>query len=261
MKQLLHFFEFLANTPPSNDGAILAQLMDYLRPTKNMSRQSVQVQARNVLVVLEGHPEWAHALGEHLSIILAERRHRFFYAESGILEGTSFFTEFSRRVGQKWLPPALDDRFLRDLIEEAFDRGMDVRWLIGVPHDIWLEFFKLIGFTNSQSCAGLMQAKEEMIESLRILGHRLAAIGLEPDLVRYYAPLVQYESPFIGLQRELEAVAHQLLQCMVDPEATADAKHVEVLIEQCEVAIEKIRKQAREDGVTIRLTWHLLRVS
>jgi site-specific recombinase len=197
-------------------------------------------------------------LREYVSGQLAQRRHRFLYAGSGILDNSGFFTALRRRLSDRLLPPALDHRFLGDMLEEVFCQPDDSIWLAHIAPDLWDELADVIGFGAQAPHAGRQRVTLEMIDALRIVACRLAALGLEPDLVRYHAPLAQYESPFQALQREIDAQAERMLGAL-DDVAAVDLAHAQVLLAQCADALERIRRQSRESGAAVKLSWHLTR--
>lgn len=245
---------------PRTDPALLVELVRRLRPAKADALTDAQGRLNLLIDVLRSRPHLGRGLRDYVSALLAERNHFFVYAESGILGNTGFFTELSHRIGNRLLPPALDGRFLRDLIEEVFDRDDDAQWLAAIPEEMWIDLLEVVGFTTEQPTAGQVQIRDEMAEALRVLACRLAALGLEPDLVRYYPALSEYESPFLAQQRELELVIVAMHKAWrEDGDEWPDSAHADVLLDQCRDALIRIRKLSREAGAAVKLSWHLTR--
>ncbi|MEC5384622.1 site-specific recombinase [Uliginosibacterium sp. H3] len=243
-----------------NDAAQLVQLMRHLRPARGEPTEQREGRIRLLIDVLRSRPQLAAGLREYLSSLLAARNHFFVYAESGILGNTGFFTELRQRIGNRLLPPALDPRFLRDLIEEVFEHSDDAEWLASTPRELWAELLHTIGFSTETPTAGQIQIRKEMCESLRVLTVRLAALGLEPDLVRYYPALSEYESPFLAQQREFETVIVSMQGALLgESDEWPDSAHADVLLQQCCDALVRIRKLSHEAGAAVRLSWHLTR--
>jgi site-specific recombinase len=244
----------------ATDPAALVELVRRLRPRHGESDVDTQGRIHVLIDVLRSRPQFAIGLRDYLSTLLAERNHFFLYAESGILGNTGFFTELSHRIANRLLPPALDPRFLRDLVEEVFDHGDDPRWLASIPLSLWADLLDAIGFGMGAPTPGQLQIRKEMAEALRVLACRLAALGLEPDLVRYYPALSQYESPFLAQQREFEAEITAMQLALTDPSAAwPDSAHADVLLDQCSEALLRIRRLSRDAGAAVKLSWHLTR--
>jgi site-specific recombinase len=243
-----------------NDPAPLVQLVDRLRPPAGEPSADVAGRVQVLIDVLRSRPQLAAGLRDYLSALLAQRNHFFVYADSGILANTGFFTELSQRLGNRILPPALDPRFLRDLVEEVFDQPGDAAWLASLPLELWDELFEAIGLNGEVPTPGEIQIRNELAEALRVLACRLAALGLEPDLVRYYPALSQYESPFLAQQREFESLIVAMQTAWGgDGAAWPDSAHADVLLEQCGDTLNRIGRLSREAGAAVRLSWHLTR--
>jgi len=242
------------------DPAPLVELVRSLRPVGGESPVDTRERIHVLVDVLRSRPQLAAGLRDYVSAVLAERNHFFVYAESGILGNTGFFTELTHRIANRLLPPALDTRFLRDLIEEVFDHDDDAQWLASLPPELWADLLDILGFNAPVPNAGHAQIRKEMSEALRVLACRLAALGLEPDLVRYYPALSQYESPFLAQQREFETVIVGMQKALDDAAAEwPDSAHADVLLDQCADALNRISKLSREAGAAVKLSWHLTR--
>jgi site-specific recombinase len=245
---------------PDLDTRPMVELVRRLRPARGESQPAREGRIRLLIDVLRSRPLLGASLRDYISSLLACRNHFFVYAESGILGNTGFFTELRHRIGNRVLPPALDPRFFRDLLEEVFEHADDADWLASIPLELWDELFQVMGFSIAEPTPGQLQIRKEMCESLRVLAVRLAALGLEPDLVRYYPALSQYESPFLAQQREFEAVIVSMQHALLgETEEWPDSAHADVLLEQCREALLRIRKLSREAGAAVRLSWHLTR--
>ncbi|MGC3964725.1 MAG: site-specific recombinase [Rhodocyclaceae bacterium] len=258
----ISLLERIADASSCEDASLLASLVAWLRPSRGERIEAVNARLGSVLQVLRGRPDLAGGLRDYVSMQLAQRRHRFLYAGSGILGNTGFFTELRHRLSDRVLPPALDARFLGDMLEEIFTEPNDSEWLSRIDDHLWDELVNLLGFGSEDALsAGQKHAANEMLDAVRILACRLAALGLEPDLVRYHAPLAQYESPFLALQREIDALLEPIQAAIAsgDPQAWPDLSHANVLVEQCADALDRIRRQSRESGAAVKLSWHLTR--
>lgn len=247
---------------PGNDPELLIQLVAAIRPPAGYQPADGGGLRLAILIDLLTRQEaYARSLRGYLSNLLAARNHSFLIAEGGVLGTTGFFTELRERIGNRLLPPAINPQFLQDLIEEVFDAPDDAQWLARIPLRQWEALLGALGWGVEGETPGEAQLRKEHHEALRVLACRLAAIGVETDVVRYHPALAMYESPFLALQREIEAMLANL-QTAQDPlQHAPDLAHIAVLLDQCSKAIAKIRRQARESGAAVKLGWHLTRAS
>ena len=257
MSALHPLLEHIADNAQSNDASDLITLVRYLRPRRPDAHDAHEP-LKVLIDVLRSRPVLADGLRNYLSSLLAARNHSFLYAESGILANTGFFTELRHRIGNRVLPPALDPLFLRDLFDEVFEDDEDGEWLAAVPASLWQSLHDVLGL--SEVTPGQLQIRRELGEALRVLACRLAALGLEPEMVRYYPALAQYESPFLAQQRELDQFVAQMQEAQIDALVPLpDAAHADVLLDQCREALQRIRKLSRDSGAAVKLSWHLTR--
>lgn len=255
--QTLHaLLESIPVTPENPDAGYLIDLVAQLRPRDVENVQRSQDGLRMLIDVLRSRPALAESLRNYLSALLVARNHSFVYAGSGILDNTGFFTELRHRVSNRILPPALDARFLGDLLAEIFVEQDDAVWLAHITPALWQEFMAVLQLEASPP--GLQQIRHELAEALLILACRLAALGLEPELVRYYPALAEFESPFLAQQREIEAIVAAQRDPSIEMDAL-DRAHADVLLDQCGDALVRIRKLSHEAGAAVGLSWHLRR--
>ena len=98
-----------------------------------------------------------------------------------------------------------------------------------------------------------------MLDAIRTLSCRVCALGLEPILVHSYSEIENFDSPFLMQNIEvnlyLDEYARQMENANAQP---GDARHLLVMLEQCDDVVAKIRKNARSIGTSIALTYVLV---
>ncbi|KAF3999426.1 site-specific recombinase [Glaciimonas immobilis] len=132
----------------------------------------------------------------------------------------------------------------------------------------------------------------ELLEAMQTLSYRISAMGLEPSLIRLYPEMEDMESPFLmqnvefhrylaGYRRYLEgevtianvngatAEYGNDAQSKADTTPTRqqsaaaliqDAKHLQVMLDQCSDVVIKIRKNALKKGTSVALTYLVVRL-
>ncbi len=241
---------------PADARARLTGLVEQLRPSWNEHDDDAKAKVQALNQHLRARPEHAAALSAMVATLLAASSQRSLYAESGILEDERLTSGLFRRIANRLLPPAIDEGFLRDALDQVFDDG-DFDWVSRVPAESWLELIEHMATDSASFEPAREQCRSELLEALRLLSLRLAALGTDPTLVRYLPALAKHESPFVTQAEEVRE--------FIDGEPGAEARelagrHMLVLLRQCSEYVERVRRRSREAGVDVRLVFLLRRI-
>jgi site-specific recombinase len=268
----VNMFELLERVDPqSADLDLLVALFDELRPARVSDSAQAISNIRALCRYVVDNPESGRKLRNHVLHVLAERRHTSLFTDIGILSNDGFFTELLRRITYRVLPPALGDVYLSDALDKILHRKSDHLWIRGIPTVEWLDLFDAL--TSEETAEKSVEASTRddlriddghtalagMLEAIRTLSYRISAIGLEPKLIRIQPDIEKHESPFLEQNLEVNAYLNDYT-CMLagGQEEHRDSKHLEVMLEQCDDIVAKIRKNAVNQGTTIALTYLLL---
>lgn len=247
----------IARNPEETSGDLLGRLVALLRPGRVTSPAEAAKPFEGLLAVFDERPALATALSAHLRTLLLSRMHRTLYAESGILATSGFFTGFWSRLLSRILPPAVDPDFLRDLVAEVFDEPYDGDWIALIPYDAWQRLLERLGVYDQDFAPVRRHIRQELLEALRIAAHRLAALGMDPALVRYAPTLARHESPFLAQSDEVK----DFIARHGDPDRSpVHDGHLEILLGQCTKFVAQIRKRSHETGVGVTLVFVLARI-
>ncbi len=247
--------EHVANQSNDLSGDLLARLVERLRPARRGDVASAPERIRELIALLDARPALAAGLSVHLKAVLLSRMHRTLYAESGILQSQGFLTGLWGRLLGRLLPPAVDADFLRDLVAEVFDEPHDAAWVALVPQSQWIALFERLGVYGPEFAAVRAHCRAEVLEAMRMTSHRLAALGMEPALLRYLPELARHESPFLAQSDEVRLFLAQHSQ-----PGTAHDGHLEILLAQCTQLVARIRTRSHESGVGVSLVFILARI-
>jgi site-specific recombinase len=261
MKSFDQLLSELAATPDCTDGRYLVELVAVLRPRRREAEVAWRERWRLLTALLQSRPLSAVALRRQLNAILTSRMHRFLYAETGILGNEGFFSALTRRALGKLLPPAPDPRFLKDFFAELFNQPGDHAWLSAIPAADWAAFMAALQPEAPELAPGLQRCRSELLEAIRMLSYRLAALGLEPEILRFFPELTEYASPFVVQSEEATLMTAAGEAALGNPDrAWPDCRHFDVLLEQCEEYVSRIRRRCREAGAGVQLTYLLTRI-
>lgn len=242
--------------PDCSDIGPMVALFNLLRPKRASDGATAAANVRTLCQLLRGNPDQAAALRAYARRLLASRRHASLYTEIGVLSNDGFFTELKRRIAYRILPPALGEEYLSDALDLLMYRNDDYLWISAVPAADWLALFDVLSEPAEDSNLML----PGLLEAIRTLSYRVCAIGLEPKLTNFHTEIETYASPFVmqnvELNRYLDAYAPE-----ADADGGEDARHLLVMLDQCDAVVAKIRKKALSQGTSIALTYLLVALS
>ncbi|QDQ27169.1 recombinase [Chitinimonas arctica] len=239
----------------------LAGLVAAIRPRRADDHDHPVNTLRSLAFLLNQRQDYRRSLREYLLELIGTRRQLHLYTDTGILSNEGLWSAFVRRLGEKLLPAEYRDDYLKDVLGKIFSRHDDYLWVQAVPDTVWLEVWRAMRFDEGSHGGDARNTRLELIEAAQVLSFRISAIGLEPELVRNHPAIEQFESPFltqnVALRDYLECYKARLIDASALHE---DDSHVRILLGQCEVIITKLRKTAAQEGVSISLTYLMVRL-
>ncbi len=240
----------------------IAALVDQIRPANPKNAGEAVNKLRTLCYLLEHNPCYRSALRRQLDDLLGHCTHVRLYSDTGILSNEGFFSTIKRRIGYRILPPVADSESLKDLFGAIFHRRTDYLWLGQIPRTVWQEFDHALNGGEPASTVARTASALQLLEAIQILTCRIAAIGLEPEMAQNYPAIEDFESPFVRQQVE---TLQFIESCLVEPgenrPPAQDSRHILVLLDQCEEVIAKVRRNTQRHGISVSLTYHLLRLT
>lgn len=236
---------------PQRAVQLISGLIAKIRPEKPHQVETAIKSIQALCYLLNQDSAKAQLLRDAILHLLSECKPISLYLIARHSVFTGFFTELRRRLSHKVLPEAVDTAYLIDLFALFFTKTTDASWVLAVPDAIWLELIDALCFEEA-SPALKQTCQQHMVAASQALSFRIAALGLEPELLRNYPELEKHTSPFIAQQEELAAFFGQ---------NTGDINHILVMLDQCSAVVSKIRRNSVQTGTSIRLTNLLQRMS
>jgi site-specific recombinase len=204
--------------------------------------------------LLGAYPPLRTSLRTALRELLGDGTAPALYAEAGILANSGFFTELMRRVLGRLLP-APRDQALRGQFGALFESGNDADWLTRLCADDGLRILRALGMDEDEPSAWL-PARNAVLDAIDLLSVRVAAIGVEPELLRHYRVPRSHNNPFLAQN----AVIQTWLAAARLGETQADTAEADVLLAQCGDVMDRIGRSARSGGASLSLTFLLRRL-
>jgi len=235
-------------------------LFDALRPRRSRDSEQAISNWRLLLSLLEV-PAYRIALNRTLLELFAERRQIAFYTESGLLPDTGFFSELWRKLSHKLLPECPDEQELRDCVRIIFHRSNDHIWMNAIPLEERKTFWKLIDFHAVSDSASFQKVVDQLLLAGLILSHRIATMGISPELLRLFPRAHEEESSFLALHaelsRQLDRYRAEFSKYDNNTMSEEDASHLLVLLEQCRQVVMRARRATAVEGTSMALTFLL----
>ncbi len=258
-----------ADDAPSSPAHLIA-LIDALRPDSTTDAEDIAAATKRFIAMCEAI-ETDESLKLNLSQCLLQlfdaKKQVSFFADSGILPNSGFFSELWRRMVQRIFPAIKDPASLKDTINLIFHRRDDCDWVDAIPIDLKLRFWHALRVkeTNDPDRQSdekmLLDSLSQMLDAGDVLAIRIGAMGLEPELIRLSPRIEERDSPFIALAKETQQLSAAYRHYLVAGEWLAeDEQQLMVLIDQCREVIVRVRARAVSIGTSLSLTYLLSRL-
>ena len=176
---------------------------------------------------------------------------------NGILSRDGFRREFRSRLYEKFNPSVPDVKDLRDIFFLLFNDKNDVGWLNSVPLHYWGSIFKLLNRYASEAERERVDAhlRAEGLFAIKMLSIWIAAEEMQPELMRLDPSLIEADSPFVALQKEVT----QWIDARRRNELFDDG-HLQVMFAQSKALIDRLKKKGAAMGSSMEVAYLLERL-
>ncbi len=235
--------DFVALCAARNDAfGLLKALTVWLRRGK-AKRAPQRVQA--LLSLLEKDPQLRAQTASMFCRWLGSVRLYPLFISVGIFSREGFGRELADRLYERINPSYKDPKDLRDVFAILFSDEHDGRWLTAVPIHLWASLLRLLRAAAGESERETVHRylRQEGLYAVEMLSIWVAAEELEPDLIRLDTKLLDADSPFVALKRE---VAHWVEARSSN--TPFDDSHLYVMLDQCRRQVEHLRKRGTGAG-------------
>jgi site-specific recombinase len=219
-----------------------------------------------LLDVLEQQPERRAQVAALLTGLLRHTDPTLLLADFGFSSRSSFFSEFSERLGRKWLPASPETRDLAVLFTLFFPDARDAVWLDALDAALLTRLRAL--FTAAPQDAASVPAatlwRTALLDALTYTVSQIRASGFSPDLRARMqtggALEMDAEAPFRQLSAQCEAVQAQLAHTA--PANGADALPQSLALfraglHACRQQADSVSVHLEENGTSVSLVYAL----
>jgi site-specific recombinase len=244
----------------------LVRLVDAVRPPRYFVRKRRDVavkRVRQLLALLHEYPVLRTSLSEYIRDLFASADYASVYAESGLQSQSGFFSEGMQKITQWLLPPLYDSGSVRGLLNMVFHQNDDYVWFDAVPQELWAEVLALLDIAQPTTTVNVQHgAYHQLLNALVMVSHKVAAMGLEPEILERLPEMDSLHSPFVQQHREIVRYVEFIRTHNIYPtdDESRDDDHALVMLTQCEDCINTIRKNRAKFGASLRLTYQMQRI-
>jgi site-specific recombinase len=181
----------------------------------------------------------------------------------GILHSGTIFSEMYRYIRHKIIPPLPDKRSFKHLLERAFFKNSDYKWVAEIPNHMWKAFFNAVSSGMTGKTNSLTQY---LLNSLTILSFRVSYLGLEDELSQQLKNQSELITPFLEQNTKIQLFiqlikTEQINNSKNEIAIRKSAEDCFVIIEECIEIIEKIKNNTTQYGTSLGQSYLLLRTS
>lgn len=234
---------------------LLNGLFEWLR---SHVEQSPEQKLYLVIRMLKENPELGKSVASQLCRWLCSMRLYPLLISRGILAREGFGREMRKRIYEKINPSFKDVKDLRDVFFLLFNNKNDGEWLNKIPLQHWDMLLNLLRHYSTPHERETLNnhIRYEGLFAIEMLSIWIAAEEMEPELMRLDRSLLDADSPFVSLKREVANwVDAQRKQ------AQYDVSHLEVMFEQSQELIERLQKKGSSEGSSLGVAYLLERLS
>ena len=206
---------------------------------------------------LDAAPSHRAMIGAHLHGWLQNLHLYASLVSVGIFARTGILHETATLLYDRLNPLPVDENQLQDVLDSVFNGSKDLEWLSAIAPRQWLSLFARLSEDDTQRGRTRRLLREESTYALEMLAIRLSAEDLAPDLIRLDKRLLELDSPFVALERELARLITSWRDHPDDATDAATLAQAHVLIDQSRQQLHHLNSRAIASGSSLA-TAHLL---
>ena len=246
--------------PEADDLLLLQRLFAAIRPARGESAKDAAARFNRLISILRENPVLAAHFRKHFVGFFTHRRMTSFFADSGVLPATGFFSEWSRMLVHRVLPAVPDERDVKDCLHVFLNHPNDWQWLSSIPPEAMMRFWQLQAPADEMETQDWQVLIRELLDAIRLLAHRISGLGMDSALLNASVHLENFAPSFLELPSEAQHYYQSVQAHFVDHAIQPDdGRHLRVLAGQCLEGLERARRYFVNAGTSLHMTYLLTR--
>lgn len=240
---------------------LLKNLVSIIRPrTFSNIRKIAEKKLQELIRVIQQDSQARKNLKKLIEEICLQNNPLLVFTEVGIMSSKGFWAEAYEKFSYKILPPLHRKGELRTVINEVFYKKDDYRWINLISNELWIELAQLLQLFDSQEMQKYFL--NEMLNAIVVLAQKTTSLGLEPEIIEKLPDMDDLNSPFLSMLIEITKFVEKYKDITADQiPSDEDYNQIWVLLQQCEDSIARLHKDREKYGVSLRITYFILRLT
>lgn len=237
-------------------------IVDFIRPTNTDDIESCINSINKLIDFFHKKEEIATYISDEINLLFIESKISANITNIGILSRNDFSYEMRERFYNKFLPNPAKKGDLRYIFATLFNKKDDHKWVNGIDNEKWIEFFSCIFSSQEYLKKTKNHLFDELLYAAEILSIWIASEEFDDNFIRLDKTLLNKDSAFIALQRNIGNFIHKIQTDTIDIDSTKlDFEHIKVLIGQCNEQVQILKKKSITYGISVNLTYQLERLT
>lgn len=249
--------ELSINTDANQAVYLLRVLVSRLRPTFFERKGAATIKLQKLIAQLKTNNENREALRNNILLVVHQSDVSQLFLETGIISKGSFWSEISKKLSHKILPPVEDENSINAKIQQIFIEDNDFEWIVAIEDSVWEDFFTTLNFKTT----GIPQRiKSQMFNALKVLSFRVASLGLEKEIIGKISTQDELLSPFLLQNKEIYDLISLLNTGLDAADVASRFEKITDLINQCTDNLKLIKEKTTVNGASLHQSFIIKRI-
>jgi len=239
----------------------LSYIIAFIRPSYPKEIEPTLGRMRQVINFFQKKNHVSEKISNEINLLLIDSKISTNITSLGILSHNGFRHELSKRFYNKFLPSPPKKGDFRYIFAVLFHKKEDHLWVNRIEDKEWITFFSSILLSDTYLKALKDHLFSELLYAAEVISIKIASEEFDDNFIRLDHTLLDRDSAFIALHRDINDFVHKIQDEHIDLTSTAlDMRHIDVLIKQCKDQVDHLKKRSINRGISIDLTYELERI-
>lgn len=239
----------------------LSHIIAFIRPSDPKEIGSTLEAMDRIVKFFEKKDPIAVEISDAINLLLIDSKVSTNITSLGILSRNGFRHEISERFYNKFLPTPPKKGDFGYIFATLFRKKEDHLWACAIEDEAWIAFFASILSSDTYREETKDHLFSELLYAAEILSIWIASEEFDDNFIRLDKTLLNRDSAFIALQRDINDFVHNIQEEHIDLAAMElDLRHIHVLMEQCNEQVALLKKKSINRGISVNLTYELERL-
>lgn len=237
----------------------MSLVVDWIRPRKGETVQHTIARIEQLTQALQEQPDLHELVAKRLRDWLGQAQFFQLLSGLGLYSRRGFLKEIGERLYERINPAPKDRNNVKNVLFVVFHRKDDAEWMHQLPDETLIQLLSTLWhFSPADFEQARRRIYNQILNALEMQSIWVAAEELEPNILRLNPKIIDRESAFVALQREIAALVRAWTHALQEQaQLELDDAHARVLVEQCHKEIDRLKRRSVTAGSSMALT-HLL---